>query len=708
MNHDRPTPSRQKLKVVLLEDDAGCQMFIQNLLSEMAGDFEFITFTNGDEAWAGLQSLQPDLLITDHIHHGMSGWELIERLSESKPSFPIIFMTAYSTAPNNLPQLVQRGIKVIYSAKPDLLRLPYHLNRWFPGHIQNLAYPAAQAAVIVLTPQEVLGLHGRLLHQVHKFRNICTVLTGYLRLLKGSTNPDHQRRAADTLAEQPAIVRAWAEEIQGWHIDACVAALTNNIGSDFEQAPMSDEKLPPHLHLRQDVEVPAAALADLFRRMADWAGDLCDDMDWLAVRFRADDLATLKTLATGLVAEMEAKCRSRLRRHNELYAELNRICGILPEAKPAAADLAGRDGGSRAEEPASKPAPASADPAQMEKALLAQLNDSTQDHRPVLWKLAVIYNRTQRPEPAMDCLRRLLALEPDLEKKAACILALGQSMEQLGDWSGAIRFYGEALALEPMSNSTWYFIHNNLGYCHNQLGDFAAGEQRCRAAITINPVRPNAYKNLGFALAGQGDYRQAAHWYVTGTLNFAGDPRSFHLLKQLLAEHPQLDFEFGEPCARCERHVGFAQAARERAMAGQPYRVLLGLENSPWADQCGQVLFALGGGNLQVAGAKSLSEFLNLGEQGAFHLAIAAPGTLPTGYFSGNDGAAGWRAFATAVRQLREKQPLPVLAVGTATEVAGHAASLREAGAAELLEMNGHFFPLMDAVMQHLGEKLET
>jgi tetratricopeptide (TPR) repeat protein len=254
------------------------------------------------------------------------------------------------------------------------------------------------------------------------------------------------------------------------------------------------------------------------------------------------------------------------------------------------------------------------DLAQMEKDLLAQLNDATQDPRPILWKLAFICNRSRQPEPAMDYLKRLLALEPDLEKKAAVILALGQSMEQLCDWPGAIRFYREALVLEPMSNITWYFIHNNLGFCYNQIGNFAEGEKCCRAAIRINPARPNAHKNLGLALAGLGQYRLAAESYVAGTLNFAGDPRSYRLLTQLVQEHPELGLEFAAPMERCGKHVAFAQTASSRAMAENPYRVLLGLEGTPWQNLCAFCLHAICGNSIQIVEAKTLTDFIRLAE----------------------------------------------------------------------------------------------
>jgi tetratricopeptide (TPR) repeat protein len=105
-----------------------------------------------------------------------------------------------------------------------------------------------------------------------------------------------------------------------------------------------------------------------------------------------------------------------------------------------------------------------------------------------------------------------------LEQKAACVLVMGATAEKKQDFEAAVRFYREALAMEPVRNDVWYFIHNNLGYSLNMLGQFAEGEKFCRAAIEINPFRPNGHKNLGIALAGQGRYREAARCFVTATL----------------------------------------------------------------------------------------------------------------------------------------------------------------------------------------------
>lgn len=64
----------------------------------------------------------------------------------------------------------------------------------------------------------------------------------------------------------------------------------------------------------------------------------------------------------------------------------------------------------------------------------------------------------------LGCLRELMALEPELEQKAACVLVMGAAAEKKQDFEAAVRFYREALAMEPICNDVWYFIHNNLGY----------------------------------------------------------------------------------------------------------------------------------------------------------------------------------------------------------------------------------------------------
>ncbi len=195
---------------------------------------------------------------------------------------------------------------------------------------------------------------------------------------------------------------------------------------------------------------------------------------------------------------------------------------------------------------------------EMERTLLKQLEKQQSDPTDALWQLARFYQQCKDHEKGLACLRQAMAHMPDLETKAHCVLGMGQMMEAVQDYEAAVRYYREALAMEPVQTDTWYFINNNLGFSLNTLGQFAEGERYCRRAIEINPNRPNAFKNLGIALKGQGDYREAARCLVTATQVNAADPRSLHLLQELLHEHPELAFDFQDDVDCCQKAVEVA------------------------------------------------------------------------------------------------------------------------------------------------------
>ena len=200
-----------------------------------------------------------------------------------------------------------------------------------------------------------------------------------------------------------------------------------------------------------------------------------------------------------------------------------------------------------------------------ERVLLRNLKESAHDRKESLWQLARFYSHTRQHEKALAYLRQVMELQPDTEHKAQCILAMGQTMEQVGDYESAVRYYREAFALEPIHTRTWYFIHNNLGFSLNQLGQFAEGERYCRAAIAIDPTRSNGFKNLGLALRGQQRLADAARCFVQATQANASDARSLKLLEELLAEHPELGFADELEC--CRKAV---EVAQQRGAALEP------------------------------------------------------------------------------------------------------------------------------------------
>jgi tetratricopeptide (TPR) repeat protein len=140
---------------------------------------------------------------------------------------------------------------------------------------------------------------------------------------------------------------------------------------------------------------------------------------------------------------------------------------------------------------------------------------------------------------------------PELERQAALFLKQGLEAEKMRDFGAAVASYKQALALKPIHKEIWYYIHNNLGYSLNQLRKFDEGEKYCREAITINPGLSNAHKNLGLALAGQGNNVAAAKSYVRAIEATPDDTRSLVLLLKLLQADPKLESEFKPETERC-------------------------------------------------------------------------------------------------------------------------------------------------------------
>lgn len=353
--------------------------------------------------------------------------------------------------------------------------------------------------------------------------------------------------------------------------------------------------------------------------------------------------------------------------------------------------------------PQSSPDSAETDFARMELELKEQLDQPDKNPRDALWQLARLYNATKRHDDALHCLRRILASESDLEVKASCVLALGQTMEQCNDFPAAIKFYREAMAMEPMRNDTWYFIHNNLGYSYNKVGQFDEGEKCCRSAIQINPFRPNGYKNLGIALAAQGKYREAAVSYIRGTFSHAGDARSFMLLQELIREHPELAFDFQSQLDRCAKSVGFAAVALARAHSGRPFKVLLGCADSEWLNLCGYTLKAISGGAMGIQVVENLSQFIEVGGNGDFNLGFLKPGGFPSGS-TGGTATDSWQQAVSAIRQIKSQKPIALVLVGTADELTQHDAASHATGVDAMLEANQQTDELVETVIHLLAQ----
>lgn len=255
-----------------------------------------------------------------------------------------------------------------------------------------------------------------------------------------------------------------------------------------------------------------------------------------------DDPGNLVTagdaVAAGETAVVSAHCRDNVRLMANL--EFRFAVHALPDGQALTAD-------------------------ELERLILANLEESGGTSQQALWDLACLYSQTGRHAQAIACIRKLTDLVGDAEERASCVLAMGQLHEQIGDYVSSARFYRLALEVATPSSSSWYWIHNNLGYSLNQLGQHEEAERYLRAAIEIDPERANAFKNLALALLAQNLHAQAAEYFVRATQANAADARSLNHLEEVVHQNPELllDLELRTKLEAC-------RVAVHRATSSQP------------------------------------------------------------------------------------------------------------------------------------------
>ena len=175
-----------------------------------------------------------------------------------------------------------------------------------------------------------------------------------------------------------------------------------------------------------------------------------------------------------------------------------------------------------------------------EKELLGNLQDSWGECPSTLWDLAIFCGKTGQQERALNFVKRLLKLTETFDQIAQCLLMSAQIAEELEDYDSAKAIYELGLKLEPLEDSTLYFLHNNFGCLLNQLEQFEEAEPHLERAISIEPLLLNGHKNLGIAREGLGRLEEAVECYITATQVGPYDARSLVHLENLLSRHPEL------------------------------------------------------------------------------------------------------------------------------------------------------------------------
>ena len=188
--------------------------------------------------------------------------------------------------------------------------------------------------------------------------------------------------------------------------------------------------------------------------------------------------------------------------------------------------------------------------------VLARLKEHCSDKREIfnqLYRFVVECSNKGDAVSAYAYAEKMLLYAEDAGEKTYCLLCMGQLKERVGDYEEALKTYLSAMDLPQEQNDDWYFLNNNLGYCLNWFGRHVEATQFCRAAIGINPKRHNAFKNLGVALQGEGEYPKAAFAYIEATRICPRDGRALNLLEELVSHERERLLDIGDIMAELRR-----------------------------------------------------------------------------------------------------------------------------------------------------------
>lgn len=177
--------------------------------------------------------------------------------------------------------------------------------------------------------------------------------------------------------------------------------------------------------------------------------------------------------------------------------------------------------------------------------LLQRLNNTTTEEEYFRWMLFVVgfYRGINKISEAIDLLDGYIRSNRNSENKAHCHLALGQIATDEKRFAGALEHFNAALALQPEKRKVKYVLHNNIGFCLNQLNRHVEAEKFCRAAIDIDWTRASAFRNLGISLKGQGNLIGAA-WVLVEAINAdPADTRARQIVEQVVKSNPKLSVQ---------------------------------------------------------------------------------------------------------------------------------------------------------------------
>jgi signal transduction histidine kinase/ligand-binding sensor domain-containing protein/DNA-binding response OmpR family regulator len=227
--------SKYPYTILVVEDNTELMAFIRTILD---GHYQLVCATNGDEAWEMAQREAPDLILSDVLMPGISGYQLCRQVKQhpALSHIPVILLTAKSSIDDQIEGLEQGAdtyickpfhVDYLLLAIANLLKSKETLRQYFstPQNQVDVAVPVKlneidQVFLNKLTQllEEELGNSDLNINSIA--RELGFSRTGFYRKLKGLTDMSpldflrnyRLRRAAEMIRERTTPLNEVAEK----------------------------------------------------------------------------------------------------------------------------------------------------------------------------------------------------------------------------------------------------------------------------------------------------------------------------------------------------------------------------------------------------------------------------------------------------------------------------------------------------------------
>ncbi|MDR3218916.1 MAG: response regulator transcription factor [Dysgonamonadaceae bacterium] len=136
------------IKLLLIEDDTNLSYIIKSSLEEIIGDYEVNIAANGVEGLSLLETICPDIIVSDIEMPGMNGVDMVKKIRQTDAEVPIIFATG-KVSPKDV--ITGYGAGANYYVKKPFL--PEELD----AHIKSLINLRTDTKVRIKNAQRQIG-----------------------------------------------------------------------------------------------------------------------------------------------------------------------------------------------------------------------------------------------------------------------------------------------------------------------------------------------------------------------------------------------------------------------------------------------------------------------------------------------------------------------------------------------------------------------